>query len=139
MVSITDSSLRANVFETLHDLATAITYGTDTEPTITAAYIDGSHAPYPQVVIEPADISKSDFTVGSDRSANTKNINVNVLIFTKKNKDLDVISDLLDTSITNTNYDGMTMIDSSEDVNLVVSNNTQKVRSKTLSYTFIRR
>jgi len=137
MVTISDSTLRHNVWETIYDLVNAGVYSTSTAPTITAAFIDGDHSPFPQIVVEPVEVSKSDYMLGSDRTSNTKTISINIIIYTKKNQDLDLLADKVD-AIVNTNITGLTLIDTSEVVGQLFPNE-QKLRVKTLSYTFIRR
>ena len=114
MVVINESTLRHDIFETLYDLATAITYGTSVEPTITAAFIDGAHAPFPQIVVEPIDVNVDMIMLGAREANNTKmrTINASIIIYTKKNEDLDLISDKLDTSVINTQITGISLIDS---------------------------
>jgi len=75
--------------------------------------------------------------LGSDRTSNTKTISINIIIYTKKNQDLDLLADKVD-AIVNTNITGLTLIDTSEVVGQLFPNE-QKLRVKTLSYTFIRR
>jgi len=139
MVTINESTLRHDIFETFYDIANAITYSTSTAPTITAAYIDGAHAPFPQIVINPIDISVEKILIGERTSDNMKlrNVVVTIDIYTKKNEDLDLIVDLLDTSIIDTQITGVTMVSNDENTNTVFPND-QKLRSKTLTYAYMR-
>ena len=136
-MTLNDTKLRQSVWETVYDLVSAGTYSSTITPTITAAYIEGDHAPFPQIVVNPIDINKTDFTFGNDRKGATNNIVMTIDIFTKKNKDLDVLSDEVD-SIMTSRIQGITLISQSENSGTFFPNE-QKLRVKTLSYTFIRR
>lgn len=103
MVTINDSTICANTYETVYDLATSTLAGTSLvgEPvTVTAAFITGSTGetpPMPQVVIHSPEVDFDNFSF--DRSKSDKEIRVLVEIFTKKAKHKDLISDALTNSI----------------------------------------
>lgn len=138
MVTISNSTIRQNIFETIYDIVSAITFtSTITTPRITAAFIDDSKSTFPQIVINPVDIGRDTFTIGSDRSASNKNITVVIDVFTKKSKDLDIVSDAIQTAM-DTNFSGITLIGTSES-NGIVFPNDQKIHQKSITFNFIRR
>jgi hypothetical protein len=137
MVTITDAALRQNVWETIYDIINAGSYTTSVAPTITNAYISGEKSPMPQIVVNPIDIEKDSFTIGEDRTANSKTITIAVDIYTSKNKDLDVLADEVDV-LMNVLIPGLCLTSYSELPGATFANE-QKMRVKTLSYTFIRR
>ena len=66
MVTINNTSIRQNVFETVYDRLKAKADGSDfdtsTQPTITAAYIDDDQS-FPQIVIHPVDVTKDTYNL----------------------------------------------------------------------------
>jgi len=86
MVNIVQSTIRANVFETVYDLLTAqLSTGT-----VTAAFIDDAPT-FPQVVINPSSIKIERQTFNVDNR--TYEVEVEVELYCKKNKEIDQISD----------------------------------------------
>jgi hypothetical protein len=85
--------LRQNVFEAVY---TALTnaYLLSSTVTVTAAFIDRSDAPFPQVVVHPVDVNKDTFTY--DRTYSRKDVRIMIDIWTKKNKEKDQIADQID-------------------------------------------
>lgn len=138
MVSITDSSLRSNVYETIYDTlkayATASSYGTTTQPTITAAYIDDKQA-FPQIVIHPVDVDKSDYNFQQNNP--NKEIRVMVDIYTTKNKDIDTLADDMD-SLMDSVVTGLSLVGCAE-ARAFETSNQSKIHNKTLTYTYIRK
>lgn len=137
MVTITNTSLRQSVWETVYDLINAGTYTTSVSPTVTNAYISGDKSPMPQIVVSPIDITKDSFTIGEDRKTANRTITVNIDIYTSKNKDLDILGDEVDDIMTDL-ISGICLTDYSEIAGNTFANGL-KVRVKSLSYTFIRR
>jgi len=86
MVNIVQSTIRANVFETVYDLLTAQL----SEGTVTAAFIDDNPT-FPQVVINPSSIKieRNTFT-NVNRSYDCE---IEIELYCKKNKEIDQISD----------------------------------------------
>lgn len=131
MVTITGSTLRSNVFEHIYDTLTAANLLSSTV-TVTASYIDGNQA-FPQVVINPANVDKDEFSF--DRSNSTNTINVVLDIFTKKNKDKDLIADEIDALSGLKNINGLIFTGWSESNALEVGNeNKLHLKSIVLSY-----
>jgi hypothetical protein len=143
MVTISDSTLRANVYETLYDLVYAISswgLSSSATVTVTAAYIDGTDSddgvpPLPQVVIHPIMVSND--PVNYDRSLMDREIRVLIEIFTKKKKDLDQIADKIMDTIESASTLGMMLVDTDE--NNAMNASQSKVHSKALSFTYKRR
>lgn len=99
MVTLNDTTLRANVWETVYDLLVAANLGASTV-TVTSAYIDDVPT-FPQVVVRPIQKSNSDYTIDSTHSTSTKQINVIIELYTKKALQIDTISDEIENTITN--------------------------------------
>ena len=134
MVTIVDTSLRQSIFETLYDTLTTANLLSSTV-TVTAAYIDSDDAPFPQVVIHPVNVDKSDFTF--NRSVNKKNINVMIDIWTKKNKDKDIITDEIDNIIDTLKMGGV-MLNGWAESNALETPSNNKIHLKTITLTYIR-
>lgn len=138
-MTITNSSLRQNVFEELYDVlkakADSEDYGTSTQPTITAQYIDSADV-FPQIVISAADVEEGDYVF--DRSDSLKNIIVVVDIYTLKNKNRDILADNINTFIKENKITGITLI-STDEANSINLDKDSKIRNKTITFTFIRR
>ena len=131
MVTISNTSLRANIYETIYDTLTSANLLSG-GVTVTAAYIDEEPS-FPMVVINPAIVSHDRF--GMDRARSRKTINVVIDIYTKANKDIDLISDEIDTILRPYKVPGITLIDWSEDIALNTdSDNKIHMKSITLSY-----
>lgn len=139
MVSISNSTLRQNVYETLYDLLKAQegSYGASSAVTVTAAYIDDENA-FPQVIVNPVNVDKSDFTFDRTADNSMKSVKAVVDVYTKKAKDLDIIADVVDNTLSTSSINGVTLIESSES-NAVSNISEVKVHNKTLSYSFVRR
>jgi len=92
MVTITESTIRANVFEIVYDLLTASL----SSGTVTAAFIDDTPT-YPQVVINPASVKliKNTFNM----SNRTRPIEMEIELYTTQNKEVDQISDEIDADL----------------------------------------
>lgn len=134
MVTITNATLRSSMWETIYDTLTAAHLLSSTV-TVTASYIDSATAPFPQVVLYPMDVEKSEFSF--DRSNSRKDINVMIDIWTRKNKDKDTIADAIDVLLSALNIPGVSLIGWSE-ANAVETENDNKIHLKTLTLTYIR-
>jgi serine protease inhibitor ecotin len=86
MVNIVQSTIRANVFETVYDLLTAQL----SEGTVTAAFIDDNPT-FPQVVINPSSIKIKRTTLTNENRSYEGMVEVE--LYCKKNKEIDQISD----------------------------------------------
>ena len=139
MVTISSSSIRQNVFETIYDLlkakATSEDYGTSVQPTVTASYIDDVHT-FPQIVVKEPDVERENYVF--DRSSSDKPILLAVEIYCLKTKDRSILADNIDTFMHATKITGLMINDYSE-TNDVQIDNASKIRSKTISINFLRR
>lgn len=136
MVTISDSSLRQNAYETLYDSIKTVCAGLlGSTVTVTAAYVTGDTA-LPQVVVNAPEVDYSDFSF--DRANSTKEIRVLVDVYTKKAKDKDVITDAIANTISTTNYAGMMLVGITES-NAVEPIEDVKVHLKSLAITYARR
>lgn len=137
MVTLSDSTLRANVYETVWDLINAVSWGLSSSSTVTvtAAFIDADKA-LPQVVIHPVDVDNSDFTF--DKSSMYREIRVLIEVYSKKRKDLDQMSDVILSTMETASTPGMRLVDTGE--NTAMSTPAElKVHSKAISLTYVRR
>jgi hypothetical protein len=91
--AVTVSRIRELVFENVYDKLTAsLSAGT-----VTAAFIDDIQT-FPQVVINPATISVDNLVL--NRGTKMYNAEVEIEIFSKKNKQIDTITDEIITDFT---------------------------------------
>ena len=138
-MAIVNSSLRQNVFEEIYDIlkakADSEDYGTSTQPTITAQYIDSTDV-FPQIVIGSANVSEDEYNF--NRSTSLKNIIIIIDIYTKKNKNRDILADNVNTFIKENKISGLTLFNVGEGTAINLDKDS-KIRNKTITYTFIRR
>jgi hypothetical protein len=143
MVTITDSNPRSTVFETVYDIINTdkSLYGASLSPswvpTIYGGMPELDTITYPAIIILPVTINENELTVDTTRTSSTKTITVNAVLFAKKNKDLDYLSDGVTNSI-RINTSGIYLTEISESSNVIYPNE-QKIRSKTINFTFMRR
>ena len=138
MVSIAESTLRSNVFETVYDLVSTTLSSSTMSPsgvTVTAAFIDNTDT-LPQVVVHPVDVDYESFTY--DKSFSERTVRVLIDIWTKKNKDKDQICDaLVPVLLSPSNYVGMHII-GVEESNAFEDPNNNKVHLKSIALSFRR-
>ena len=139
MVAINNSTVRQNLFETVYDTlkahATSSSYGTSTQPTIVAQYVDDTKA-MPEIVVHPANVDTGEWTF--NRSNNQQNINLMVEVYTTKNKDVDVLSDDIYILLTTNKITGAMLIAHNETTSVSITNNN-KIRNKVMNFTYQRR
>jgi len=141
-MTINDSTLRSNVFETIYDILNTdkSLYGASLSPswipTLYGGMPDLETIDFPSIIVMPITANESEFTIGT-RTFSTKDIAVNVMLFTKKNKDLDYLSDGVVNSIRTSTSDLM-LNEVNESFNAIYPNE-QKIKSKTISFIFKRR
>ena len=137
MVTISDVTLRANVYETIYDLLTAANLASSTV-TVTGAYIDdGQHIP--QVVINPIDKTEGEYTIDNVRNTSTKNLILTIDVFTKKSKQVDTICDEIDNLIRSTVFSGITIQSLESNVGAVLTPQNNKLHLTTITVNFKRR
>lgn len=138
MVTLTDSTLRANVFETIYDVVTGISswgLSSSNTVTVTAAYIDDERT-LPQVVIHPVDIISG--PASFSRELMHREIRVFIEVYSKKRKDLDQMTDALMNAIeTTSSIGGMQLVnvDESTAMNAPLG---LKIHSKAVGLTYTR-
>ena len=139
MVTIQDSSLRANVYETIYDSINGVAswgLSSSNTVTVTASYVDGQgDPPLPQVVIHPIEVSSN--PANFDHSLRDREIRVRIEVFSNKKKDLDQISDKICDTVESLSTPGMQLADTDE--NNAVVTGPSKIHSKALSFTYRRR
>ena len=134
MVSISDSTLRSNVWETLYDTLNDANLLSG-EATVTAAYISSEEAPFPQVVINPVNVDKEDFSF--DRSVSKKEIVVIVDLWTKKNKHKDMLTDEIDDLLSPLKMGGV-MLNGWSESNALETPNSNKIHLKSITLSYLR-
>lgn len=132
MVTINKSTLRQNVYETIYDTLTNANLLSGSV-TVTAAYIDDDKA-FPQVVVNPIDVTDKRFRF--DRDYSTDTIKVLIEIYTKKNKEKDQISDEIDALSDLKNILGVSLVGWQED-NALESIGGSKIHLKTIMLTYL--
>lgn len=137
MVTISDSTIRNNVYETIYDLinSSKSSYGS---PALYGGYPDVKTISFPNIIIYPIRVDESEYTIGSSRTSTTKDVVVQIEIYSEKNKDLDIISDGLTSTIRGNTFSGLMLNSVTEDVGAVFPNES-KVKLKTLMFNFKRR
>jgi len=131
--AVTTARIRELVFENIYDkLTVSMSSGT-----VTAAFIDDVQG-FPQVVINPATVSINNLVL--NRGTRQYDVEVEIEIFAKKNKEIDTITDEIHTDFTadEANYQTANMYlqnieDTTEET--VIWNNT-KVHTKSILVNF---
>jgi len=139
MVTINDSTVRSNIYETVYDRINTDKsgYNASSTPALYGGHPDWESASFPNIIINPIEIDESAYTIDTTRSVSNKTIVIIIEIFTKKNKDLDFIADGVSASM-KTNIPGIYIVSTGED-NGVVFPNESKIKMKTMTFTFMRR
>ena len=136
MVTISDSTIRANIYETIYDVLNGVTYTNASDTvTVTAAYT-GKDEQLPQVVVHPVDVGYSKFSF--NRTNSDKQINVLVEVYTKKAKDKDVITDYIMDAIIGESFSGFFLVGVDES-NALDPAGMNKIHLKSIAMTFMRR
>jgi len=135
-----DVTLRNDVYEQVYDLINSnkASYGASKSPALYGGYPDIKSISYPNIIVMPVDVGESKYTIDTDRSVSTKTIVVSIEVFSRKNKDLDIISDGLTHTFRVNQVSGMFLIDVTENTQFI-SPNDLKLKSKVLTFTFMRR
>ena len=139
MVSISDSTIRNNVYETIYDQLNTdkSTYGASSTPALYGGHPDWESASFPNIILNPIEVDEADYTVDTTRSVSNKTVVVIIEVYTTKNKDLDIIADGVSASM-KTQFTGLFLVNAAED-NGVVFPNDEKIKMKTMTFTFMRR
>lgn len=139
MVTISDSTLRQNVYECIYDLLAAEIASTSSpihSSTLVAAYINGTAAPYPQIVLNPVDVDRKEYSF--DRTTSTKTIRLLIDVFTIKNKDKDIICDRIQSLLDNASIQGV-MLSGITESNAFEGPGDNKIHLKSVAITYIGR
>lgn len=107
--------------------------------TVYGGFPDIETQTFPSIIIEPITLNEqgNTKTIDSIRTVSTNIIPVIIHIFAKKNRDLDIIADGLNSSLHKI-ITGFFLNDTS-DSNGFITANEQKLKLKTLTFTFIKR
>lgn len=139
MVTITDTSIRHTVYQNVYDVInnTKSGYSASATPTLYGGMPDFNDMTYPSIVIMPVEVSEDNPLF--DTVYNTsKTILVTVMCFAKSNKDTDYLSDGVTNALRSSMFSGATLINVSDD-NSYLTPNDQKIKVKTLGFTYMRR
>jgi len=138
-VTIADATLRQNLYEVIFDLL-ATDVATSTSPIyqykLTAAYIQGSKPVFPQIVLNPVDVDRSEPTFGSGNYR--KDIRVLIDIFTKKSKEKDIAADRIQALLDANAWDGVVLIGVTES-NALETPGENEIHLKSVALSFLRR
>lgn len=140
MVTIIDSTVRSNVYETIYDTINAVlsSMSASSTPVLYGGYPDIKTVNFPCIIIQPITVGEIDFTIDSTRSSTTKEIVVVIEIYAEKNKDLDIIADYVINLLKTTSMSGIFLVSTDDAYGIALPGNN-KVKQKTLSLTFARR
>lgn len=133
MVTISNTSLRANIYETIYDTLTSANLLSGSV-TVTAAYID-EDAAFPQVIVYPVSVNKDGFTY--DRSFGRELVKVMIEVYTKKAKDLDQITDELVPLLESLKMNSLQLLNYDEDIGLSTDNDN-KIHQKIIIFNYFR-
>lgn len=134
---VSETTLRQDVWESVYDVLNAISYNTSGLVTVTAAYIDKEEQ-LPQVVINPVDVDYNTFSFGRGSFDNEMRIVVD--IYTKQNKDKDIIADdIIYTLNTTSSFTDIHLSNITESNAFETPNAGFKFRLKSIVLTFSRR
>jgi len=133
MVTINNSTLRSNVYETIYDTLNGASLLSGTA-TVTASYYDDDQA-FPQVVVNPVDVAHSEHSFNWDHSK--KNVSIMIDIWTKKNKDKDLLCDEIDALLRPLAIAGLSLINW-EESNAFESPGNNKLHLKSITLTYLR-
>jgi hypothetical protein len=138
MVAITDSTVRNTVYESVYDLVNTNKSSWVSDTALYGGYPDNEDISFPNIIIMPIDVDEDSYTVDTDRNVSTKMIMVNIEVYSKKNKDLDKISDGLTAMFRANQITGLFLVSVAENTQVVMPNDL-KLKSKVLTFTFKRR
>lgn len=139
MVDITNSSIRHTLYQNIYDVInnTKSGYSASATPTLYGGMPDLNDISFPAIVIMPVEVSED--TPLFDTTYNfTKTALVTIMCFAKSNKDTDYLSDGVSSALRGSMFSGATLINVGDD-NSFITPNDQKIKVKTLSFTYIRR
>lgn len=133
-MTINDASKRHDIYETVYDILAAATLAGSNTVTVTASYIDDIQR-FPQVVVYPVDIKKSDQSL--DWTSSINNCTVIIEMYAKKAEHLDTITDSIDALTSLKTISGLSLKDWSEGTGVDISLNN-KIHQKTITLVYTR-
>lgn len=133
---------RTDLFTAVYNLINTnmSSYGASTSViTLYGGYPDTENPTFPAIIIEPIQINEqgSSKTTDTQRAVSSKIIPVIIHIFAKRNRDLDIIADGINTSL-QTAITGFLLNDTNDSNSFIIANE-QKVKGKTLTCTYLSR
>ena len=139
MVTISDSTIRSNVYEIVYDTLNGVlsSMSASSTPVLYGGYPDIKTVNFPCIIVQPIAVSEDEFTVDSTRTATSKEIIVVIEVYAEKNKDLDIITDYIVNTF-KTPIIGLFLTNTEDAYGIALPGNN-KVKLKTLSLTFVRR
>jgi len=139
-MTISDSTIRRNVFSEVRTILNngLSTWGASVTPVLLAFHPDTNTVAFPTIVLDLVNVNEDNYTVDTTRSTSDKTISVVVFVYTKRNDDAEMISDGITSAFRSNQISGMYLTSVSED-HSVITPNDNKVKLKTLSFTFKRR
>jgi hypothetical protein len=139
-MAISDSTIRQNVFSDVRTILSngLSTWGASATPVLLGYHPDTNTVVFPTIVLDLVNVNEDNYTIDSSRSVSDKTITVAVFVYTKRNDDAEKISDGVTSAFRSNQITGMYLTSVSED-HSVITPNDNKVKLKTLSFTFRRR
>lgn len=133
---------RTDLFMAVHGLinSSLSSYGASTSSiTLYGGYPDIESPAFPCVIIEPVQVNEvaSTKTIDHLRNVSSKIVPVIIHIYAKRNRDLDIIADGINGTLT-TSIPGFLLNDTSDQNGFMIVND-QKIKGKTLTCTYLQR
>lgn len=136
MVTISNATVRQNVFETIYDIINGISFSVS-GVSVFAAYVDSSSVSLPIVTISPVDNTYTPSTFGTSR-LNDQDIQLTVDIYTRANKDKDIIADEIDAALRANAFNDIEYVGSTDSNAFESPGQQAKFRLKTMVLNFKR-
>lgn len=133
MVTVTNNNIRAAMYENIYDELVAANLLSSTA-SVYSAYPDNNPS-FPLVIVNPVDVSGEEFSF--DRSNHRRNIAVVIDIYTKKNKDKDLLADAIHSLLDDKKFSGVSLIGYTES-NAFEAPGGSKVHLKSITYSYMR-
>lgn len=139
-MTISDSTIRQNIFADIRSLINSnmSSWGASVTPALLGFHPDSNTVSMPTIVLDLVNVNEDNYTIDTSRSVSNKTITVVIFVYTKRNDDAEKICDGLTAMFRANNVPGIFCTNVSED-HSVITPNENKVKLKTLSFTFMRR
>ena len=137
-MTVSDSSLRTSIWDLVYTLINDNKgdLGASSTPSVYGKLPDREPS-FPAIIIRPISVGKDNYSIGTGRTYD-KLIPVVLQIYSKKNQDIDVISDALDVLFEENPITGIFCVGWEEDDGEVIPSSS-KIKLKTITITFKRR